>query len=121
MKFNSNIILLIVAQIAILLVFNIVNRVEWWMNLLLAAPIILVAVHFLMKKVLGKGLFFLETTRNAQMNYVNNFKSNNARNNNFENNAMNASNARNNNIGNNATNASNVSNNLQMNGGMNGM
>lgn len=106
MKFNSNIILLIVAQIAILLVFNMVNRVEWWMNLLLAAPIILVAIHFLMKKVLGKGLFFLETTRNAQMNYVNNFKSNNASNNN---------------IGNNAMNASNVSNNLQMNGGVNGM
>ena len=96
MKFNSNVMMLIAGQIAILIVFNIINNVDWWMNLLLAAPIILVTVHFLLKKLFGKGLFFLEASRGVQMNYINtqNFANNNLR----SNNAMNAMNASNTNL-----------------------
>lgn len=72
MRMNYNILLLILTQIALFIAFNIMNQVDWWMNALLLTPLIILAVHFLMKKMLGKGLFFLEQTKfNTQMNYVN--------------------------------------------------
>ena len=72
MKMNFNILLMIFTQIALLIAFNIMNQVDWWMIVLLLTPLIILAIHFLLKKMLGKGLFFLEQTKvSAQMNYVN--------------------------------------------------
>ena len=70
MQLNFNIYILIFTQIAILVLFNVMNEVEWWMNLLLMIPLIVLGVHTLLKKFVGKGLFFLEKTNYAQ-NYVN--------------------------------------------------
>jgi len=72
MKMNFNILLMIFTQIALLIAFNIMNQVDWWMIVLLLTPLIILAIHFLLKKMLGKGLFFLEQSKvSAQMNYVN--------------------------------------------------
>lgn len=79
MRMNFNILLMIFTQIALLIAFNIMNQVDWWMIVLLLTPLIILAIHFLLKKMLGKGLFFLEQTKNsAQMNYANlqNFNNN---------------------------------------------
>jgi hypothetical protein len=72
MKMSFNILLMIFTQIALLIAFNIMNQVDWWMIVLLLTPLIILAIHFLLKKMLGKGLFFLEQSKvSAQMNYVN--------------------------------------------------